>query len=570
MFIRNLIIKNYKRIEFTQVPLGRITVVVGGNNSGKSCVLQAPHFAVNLLQSTVIEGDYTIPSQNLRYLPTGDVLDLSHGERLTSETPPVQVTFEMSDDPESTDKREYSVGFTRGEGLNVQIETSSGDQALGRMSDTVEPFSIYVPGLAGIPLQEEYRSDAIISSAIARGDANLYFRNVLLRISEKPEKLKRLNSYLHKIVEGSELIVQFDPRIDNYISAWIRNGARDIPIDSMGTGILQFLQILACVIEYRPALVLLDEPDAHLHPNNQRVIAMLFSEVVQQSSTQIVLATHSRTLLDAFRQIDSATFVWVENGVVQTSEKKEHISMLMDLGALDGGERFYSEKCTAVVLTEDTDLEFIRSLLLANSIDPNRTLLHSYQSSSRLQAALELARFIKSIRPAVRVIVHRDRDFMNEDDVEDIRTQLLKDGDDIDLFVTEDSDIEHYFTRPNHLAAIFDIEIQKAEKIIEEVIRNNRAEFTAKYVLKLEELKKYFKDKPSDERKDKQAATGGLHLREHALGKKLLGKILDHVQSWIPDPKKKILQPGPTLVDENLKEIAAKIPKDEPDEAVGT
>ncbi len=183
VFVSALTIENFKRIAGTRIPLTSITVVVGGNNSGKSCVLQAPHFAVNLLQATVIEGDPTIPAQNLRYVPTGDILDLPHGERLTAETSPVRVTFELKDNRNASESRSYAVGFTRGEGLNVRIDSSSDDSATTLLSDYTQPFSIYVPGLAGIPLREEFRSDAIIASAIARGDANLYLRNVLLRIS---------------------------------------------------------------------------------------------------------------------------------------------------------------------------------------------------------------------------------------------------------------------------------------------------------------------------------------------------------------------------------------------------
>lgn len=570
MFISSLKIENFKRIEATAVPLGPITVVVGGNNSGKSCVLQAPHFAVNLLQATVIEGDKTIPAQNLRYLPTGDVLDLSHGERLTEETAPVQICFEISDAADSADRREYSVSFKRGEGLNVRIDSSSDDQTETEMSNTQQPFSIYVPGLAGIPLHEEYRSDAIIASAIARGDANLYLRNVLLRISRDAEKLGRLNSYLDRIVEGAELVVQFEKENDSHILVWIRKDDRDTPIDAMGTGILQFLQILAYVIEYRPALVLLDEPDAHLHPNNQRVIASLLDEVVQDGNTQVVLATHSRTLLDAFRQTELASFVWMENGTVQSQAEQEHISMLMELGALDGGEQFYSDKCTAVFLTEDTKLEYLRPFLLSNSIDPDQTLIHSYKSSSRLQAALELAKFIKSLRPGARVIVHRDRDFMVDEDVEEIRTTLLKDGDDIDLFVTEGCDIEHYYTRPEHLSASFEIDLEGAELLTSEVLEANKVDLTVRYVQKLEELKRLIRGDRGDLRKDPRVAKGTKPLeRQHAVGKLLVGKILEHVQGGVSDPKTRILQSRPSLADDNLVAIAAKIPQKEAEKLTG-
>lgn len=561
MFVSALEIENFKRIVGTKVPLTPITVVVGGNNSGKSCVLQAPHFVVNLLQASLLEGDRIIPAQNLRYLPTSDILDLPHGERLTSDTAPVRVTFEIKDDAEALDSRTYSVGFTRGEGLNVRIDTTIDELAETEISDYSQPFSIYVPGLAGIPLREEFRSDALIAAAIARGDANLYLRNVLLRISRNFEKLERLNGYVEHVLAGAELVVRFDEKSDSYIQAWIRQGERETPLDSMGTGILQFLQIIAYVIEYKPALILLDEPDAHLHPNNQRLIAMLLQEIVHDGSTQVVLATHSRTLLDSFRDVEGATFVWMQNGSVQAEASPEHITMLMALGALDGGERFYAENCSAVFLTEDTRLEYLHVLLSANGIDPRHTLIHSYKTSSRLQAAIELAKFIRSLKPAVRVIVHRDRDFMTDDDIKRLEAMYLKDASDIDLFVPEGCDIEHYFTRPEHIKESFGIDIARANSLIVGALEQNKVEIVVKYGHKLDDLKPLYQQWGKEPPKDKQVMKGKILGREHALGKLLIGKIIEIAQAEIHNPKRRLLEPRDTLQDGNLMAIAAKIPK---------
>jgi len=563
VFVSAFEVENFKRIVGTKIPLSPITIVVGGNNSGKSCVLQAPHFAVNLLQAAVIEGDSTIPAQNLRYLPTGDILDLPHGERLTAETAPVRVTFEIKTEVETTECRSYSVGLTRGEGLNVRIESGMDEIAETRLSDSSQPFTIYVPGLAGIPLREEYRSDALIASAIARGDANLYLRNVLLRIWNDPDKLARLNFYLERVLPDASLVVRFDVPSDSYILAWIRQGDRETPLDAMGTGILQFLQILAYVIEYSPAMVLLDEPDAHLHPNNQRLIVSLLQDIVRDGSTQIVLATHSRTLLDAFRGVPEATFVWIENGSIQAEASQEHIEMLMSLGALDGGERFYSANCAAVFLTEDREPEYIHALLTANGINPDRTLIHSYLTSSRLQAAIELAKFIKKLKPAVRVVVHRDRDFMTDDDVKQLEDLYLKDCADIDLFVTEGCDIEHYFTRPEHIEASFGVTRAEADQLIKDTLEKNKVELVVSYGNKLDDLKWLYQKWGREPPKDKNVMKGRLLERKHAHGKLLVGKLMEVAQGTVVNPKKKLLEPRNTLADSNLLAIAAKIPKQE-------
>jgi predicted ATP-dependent endonuclease of OLD family len=82
-------------------------------------------------------------------------------------------------------------------------------------------------------------------------------------------------------------------------------------------------------VNFNPALLLLDEPDAHLHPNNQRMIAVALRKIASGGHTNIILATHSRTMLDAFERVGDASFVWIENGEVQSEHQKDRISMLM-------------------------------------------------------------------------------------------------------------------------------------------------------------------------------------------------------------------------------------------------
>ena len=68
-------------------------------------------------------------------------------------------------------------------------------------------------------------------------------------------------------------------------------------IVSSGSGFNQILQ-LACLIAWRkPALVLLDEPDAHLHSSVQAQLYDFLSELAKRYEVQVILSTHSRDLI---------------------------------------------------------------------------------------------------------------------------------------------------------------------------------------------------------------------------------------------------------------------------------
>ena len=50
--------------------------------------------------------------------------------------------------------------------------------------DLTNPFTIYAPGLAGIAKEERYQSPGVVRRIVARGDANLVLRNVLLMLKD--------------------------------------------------------------------------------------------------------------------------------------------------------------------------------------------------------------------------------------------------------------------------------------------------------------------------------------------------------------------------------------------------
>jgi predicted ATP-dependent endonuclease of OLD family len=66
--ISNVAIANFKNLSRFQTDLDPINILVGANNSGKSSVLHAVHFAVSVVQSRpLLPNQFTIkPEQNDR------------------------------------------------------------------------------------------------------------------------------------------------------------------------------------------------------------------------------------------------------------------------------------------------------------------------------------------------------------------------------------------------------------------------------------------------------------------------------------------------------------------------
>ena len=72
-----------------------------------------------------------------------------------------------------------------------------------------------------------------------------------------------------------------------------RNGGRTVPLADMGTGIQELLMV-AAIVETTGGNLFLEEPEAHLHPGAQRFLgSLLFSEAHQS-----LVTTHSPTFLN--------------------------------------------------------------------------------------------------------------------------------------------------------------------------------------------------------------------------------------------------------------------------------
>ena len=77
-----------------------------------------------------------------------------------------------------------------------------------------------------------------------------------------------------------------------------REHGTNLDLSSSGRGLQQTLLILAYMYANTGAIILLDEPDAHLEILRQSQIYKLITDVAQERGNQIIAASHSEVLLN--------------------------------------------------------------------------------------------------------------------------------------------------------------------------------------------------------------------------------------------------------------------------------
>jgi hypothetical protein len=223
---------------------------------------------------------------------------------------------------------------------------------------------------------------------------------------------------------------------------------------------------------------MLDEPDAHLHPNNQRKLAKKLYDLSIERNFQIIISTHSRHFLYELEPI--AKINWINAGNL-IDEDINIINVLMDIGALDKGDLLKNDKLKLIVLTEDEDQTPIKTLVKASNISLDEIEVWSYKGCSDVNTANVLSAFILKSAPNIKIAIHRDRDYFEEDEIEKIIEGY---NDNISYhFVTNGTDIEAQFLEPKHINFLYpEITIEKAEELINTSISDTFDKTRRKYV----------------------------------------------------------------------------------------
>jgi len=119
-------------------------------------------------------------------------------------------------------------------------------------------------------------------------------------------------------------------------------------------------------------------------------------------------------------------------------EMEKHIQSLGD-----------NDKC--IVLTEDSATDNLLAILLeASGFRMDETNILSYEGCSKIGSANLFSIFVKEKMPNVKILIHRDRDYLTDAEIDIQRESFQK----IDtyFFVTKGTDIESYFLNSQHIS----------------------------------------------------------------------------------------------------------------------
>ena len=174
----------------------------------------------------------------------------------------------------------------------------------GRMevpSEAARTRIAYLPPMSGLAANETWLDEGAINVRLGEGRTAEVMRNLCHQVLQSEggnARWQRLTARMEALF-GSKLDPpEYIKERGEIVMSYRTPGNIRLDISSSGRGQQQTLLLLAHMTANPGAVLLLDEPDAHLEILRQRQIYQLLAETAAQTGSQIIAASHSEVILN--------------------------------------------------------------------------------------------------------------------------------------------------------------------------------------------------------------------------------------------------------------------------------
>ncbi len=378
--LTKLIIRNFKRFGEVEIELGNPVVFIGPNNSGKTSAMQAlalwdiglkrwnekragksaperrPGVTVNRKDLLAIPH----PSAALlwRDLHLRDVRRVD--ERQRTENVRIDLIVEgISKDRAWTCGLEFD--YANEESFYcrpLRLDEGKSPERMPVPNEAGSTQIAFLPPMSGLAATETRLDQGAVNVRVGEGRTAEVLRNLCFSIlNETPDQWASLVERI-KALFGAELDEPRYVEQRGEITMGYREHGSTLDLSSSGRGLQQTLLILAYMYANPSAVILLDEPDAHLEILRQRQIYALITEIASDHGNQIIAASHSEVLLNEAAEKDLViAFVGKPHRI--GDERSQVRKALVEIGF---DQYYQAEQARWVLYLEgSTDLAILRA-----------------------------------------------------------------------------------------------------------------------------------------------------------------------------------------------------------------
>lgn len=355
--IRQVTIHGFKRFGDVVFEIPGHVVIAGPNNTGKTTLLQAIAAWSLAFNTWMRKNDFQrhggyysrvpITRQVFSAVPLR-AFDLLWTNRKYDEDMEITVrhdkwTVTMEFSPESTEQ--------------IYVRPTRNIEPAFLAIGGVELSAVFVPPMSGLSTDEPVFTKPKIEQLLGQGKPGDVLRNLLVQAQqddkawgELRQSIKRLFGYelLPPDASGPDILAEYRTAAD----------APKLDIASAGSGFQQVLMLLTFLNTRAGSVLLLDEPDAHLHLILQDAIYGELRTVAQRQRSQLIVATHSEIIINSVEPRELCVLV---NKPRMLSDSAEKSNLIRSLSALSNADIMLATDAPGVLYTEGhTDLAILK------------------------------------------------------------------------------------------------------------------------------------------------------------------------------------------------------------------
>jgi predicted ATPase len=411
--INRVVLRRFKRFAEVEFRLPGHIVLAGPNNTGKTTLLQAIAAWDLALRRWKELNDYNvrqayvyayIARQAFSSVPLR-TFELLWNDRRTGRQIEVEVHLNGRERPITV---EFHFDSTEQISVRPNLHVHSG------VLRHTEVRTTYIPAMSGLSREEPlYARAETIEELLAQGRPGEVLRNLLYLANQNESAWRALTESIRRLFNVDLL----PPQVGAYITAeYVPTGSqRRFDIASAGSGFQQVLMLLCLLHTQQSNVLLLDEPDAHLHVLLQDAIYSELRRVAAELRSQLIIATHSEVLIESVDPRELMVMLGRPHALADDEEKRQ---LIRSLGALTHADIMLAEQVKGVLYVEDyTDFELLRAFARVLGLDSVEALLTKEIMWKRSRAPLpdglgdhssrehwRMLRMINPNLPAVEVV----------------------------------------------------------------------------------------------------------------------------------------------------------------------
>lgn len=352
--IEKILLNNFKLHKNTALTLANLTLLAGVNGMGKSSVFQS----LLLLRQSYFSNQQFKNGLILN----GDLVEIGTAKNLFSINMEAEDTLDIF--LRITGMKNWLKWQVKNQELDKNYLSSSTKRSFPQFSLVTNDFQ-YISSQRIAPAEIHLRNDLLVGEkkqiSIKEGQCELavHFLNYYQRNTVPPEirhssieteekLLSQVNAWMKEISPDLDIVIQESNLTNSFILHFryfqekFAGYTPEFTPENVGYGISQALPIIIAVLAApKGSLILIENPEAHLHPRGQAKLMELLCKAAQYG-IQIIIETHSDHIINGIL-VQCKHFREEQFGIDQRNvkiyyfdrEEGEHTAKVTELNILE-------------------------------------------------------------------------------------------------------------------------------------------------------------------------------------------------------------------------------------------